>query len=429
MSEKLYGIPEGEGKRIANAVRRVEGAPQRRAGGPLGAPNIAQNVFLAQIIAEDDDNPGRYSWKKKDAIGGVLSDSDPAITSTGYSAFEINGRTGIQPGTRIYLEFNGYDTSGADAYIFDAMMGLLVGEITSKENCNGFVMASVGDVTWTVYLAWPAHDVYQKYMEVGEDILFFPLPNYDPEFPAGIAIGVEKDYVSLRVDGGLEIRKISDLNVISKIGPADREDWDTEDLVQPNENCSEETQAGLRWRGNTVLSYPNPLEEIRNFSFDGADENPGTVVPEDLLCVRFTTDKPSGNDADSTGITAKITATVPILKVAVDQEGKWLSIGGGGCGGETAGGNPTISHIGPDGDSEEEIPVPMTLSLTGCTIKLQPPTVKVDATGHFIGFGTGSPGNSTEIEIPNRTVTVVTGISQSGCTVSGTTEEIKVLDC
>lgn len=309
------------------------------------------------------------------------------------------------------------------------LFGLLVGQVTEVSACNGFVSATSCGQTWTVYLRWPSADVYQKHVQVGDQILFFELPNSDPEFPSGIAVGVEKDYVSLREDGEPKIRKISDINIVNAHGADDRKDFDDADLVQPNEFCEEETQFGLRWRGNTVFSYPASLEEIRNFRFSGADENPGVVVPQDLLCVRFKTEKTDGPAASSTGITAKITATVPIMKVATSQMGKWLEIGGGGCGGETAGGNPTISHIGPDGDSEEEIPVPMTLSLTGCTIKLQPPTIKVDATGHFIGFGTGSPGNSTEIEIPHRTLTVVTSVTQSGCNINVTDEEVKVLDC
>lgn len=96
-------------KRIANAVRKVEGAPTDATGTRV-TPTPFLNSFWAELTDESD--PGRYAWRMLVPLHGELTERDPVVEDAEfYSATEINGASGLT-GQRVLLFFVGYSDPG-----------------------------------------------------------------------------------------------------------------------------------------------------------------------------------------------------------------------------------------------------------------------------------------------------------------------------
>ncbi len=67
---------------------------------PTTAKAPATEWFWAELTGESD---GAYSWKKLVADGGELVESNPLIQDTNHSARELNGKEGLEDGTKVQM--------------------------------------------------------------------------------------------------------------------------------------------------------------------------------------------------------------------------------------------------------------------------------------------------------------------------------------
>lgn len=130
--------------------RQSPDRPRRKTGRSDPTP-----PFWIELIEEDEDNPGRYSWKKVTPVDGELTDTDPLIDSGGlYTARDINGCSGLPAGTRVEVKFAGYDSTaeGDDKppvylFCFDRMPGELF--VVNLSMDGGAAGDGSGPATWT----------------------------------------------------------------------------------------------------------------------------------------------------------------------------------------------------------------------------------------------------------------------------------------
>lgn len=104
----VHGFNREGARRVARAVRKSERQPSR-SGGKNRSGLERTPPFIIEIIGEDPDEAGKYSWKKLVPENGALIDTaDPLIDSAGeFTAREFNGAPGLTG--RFEVQFVGYD--------------------------------------------------------------------------------------------------------------------------------------------------------------------------------------------------------------------------------------------------------------------------------------------------------------------------------
>lgn len=403
MAQKPYAFTESAMRRTVDAVRKVERTPYHRGGGHMPGPLPAKTIMHAEIVAEDGET-GNYSWKKLIPSDGVLIDDAPAIASDGFSARDLNGRSGIEPGTKVYLEFAGYDTAveGEPArYLFNVDKEIVVGTLTAVQACVGTATATYAGTEYTIYLRFPQTTVPStQQLFVGGEIAF-AIISTDP--PEGVALSPDVNNLQIMQDGEpTGISRCVSIDIHNEQGPDDRKDFRITPASGPD-GC-DNTRLELEWMGIDVGGYGvtgTYFKERRRVYFDG-----GNYSPESFACVIFSV---SSLDA----ITSQVTGKVAMLKVDPSDENLLIEVtpADGGC----VYSSPVLSHIGP-GAAAGTAYNPVTSLVAGSSaLELSQQDLPHDATGHALAPIAGATRSvpyvqGTIVALKNLTISCDEGV-------------------
>lgn len=110
MANEGYGFSKGDAGRIKRTVRAHEQQPGDLMGKARPRPQPTPRFFIT-LGEESETDAGHYKWTSKDTVqAGAFVAVSPAITSgADYTAREINQTSGIPEGTRVEVQFQGYD--------------------------------------------------------------------------------------------------------------------------------------------------------------------------------------------------------------------------------------------------------------------------------------------------------------------------------